>query len=240
MLWRDRDGWAKARAVTAHTTNPRPTLGGTPPRVSLNRAVWFMTPGLVLVVLVHLHVTDALDERVWRWVLHHGNATLEDLCRPLTHAAPALAKVLPVLLLVHAALRKRFAFTLWVMFAMGGAFALNRSLKFLVARPRPPEALWLTEAHGFSFPSGHTMGAAALATVLVIAVTPWLGPRARPWMLTLLATYALAVGLTRIALHVHFLTDVVAGWCLGAGWVHLVHGAIGARAQRREAQGEPR
>lgn len=88
-------------------------------------------------------------------------------------------------------------------------------LKDAVARERPPGASpGLTTA---SFPSGH----AAYATVYVAAAVAVMGPlaAARRGRLAILAAalaLCLAIGLTRVVLGAHHLSDVVAGWALGA------------------------
>lgn len=83
-------------------------------------------------------------------------------------------------------------------------------LKFSIRRPRP-EGEWgqvyrITDPH--SFPSGHAARSAALA-VLGIAVGP-------AWFGIILLIWAPWVGLSRVALGVHYLSDVVAGWLVGA------------------------
>lgn len=83
-------------------------------------------------------------------------------------------------------------------------------LKFSIRRPRP-EGEWgqiyrITDPH--SFPSGHAARSAALA-VLSIAVGP-------PWFAIALTLWAPWVGISRVALGVHYLSDVVAGWIVGA------------------------
>ena len=83
-------------------------------------------------------------------------------------------------------------------------------LKFSIRRPRP-EGDWgqiyrITDPH--SFPSGHAARSAALA-VMAAAIGPaWFG-----WTLCLWAPW---VGLSRVALGVHYLSDVLAGWVVGA------------------------
>lgn len=83
-------------------------------------------------------------------------------------------------------------------------------LKFSIRRPRP-DGDWgqiyrITDPH--SFPSGHAARSAALA-VMGIAIGP-------PWFAILLILWSPWVGLSRVALGVHYLSDVVAGWLVGA------------------------
>jgi len=88
-------------------------------------------------------------------------------------------------------------------------------LKGLTSRPRPPDPL--TSIHGSGFPSGHAAHS---------VIYPWLAVtlaiRLRPGMVggtALLVTgFALAVlvGLSRVYLRVHYMSDVTSGWALGA------------------------
>lgn len=83
-------------------------------------------------------------------------------------------------------------------------------LKFSIRRKRP-DGEWgqiyrITDPH--SFPSGHAARSAALA-VMALAIGP-------PWFGLVLALWAPWVGLSRVALGVHYLSDVVVGWLVGA------------------------
>jgi len=83
-------------------------------------------------------------------------------------------------------------------------------LKFTIRRPRP-EGEWgqiyrITDPH--SFPSGHAARSAALA-VMGLAIGP-------AWFGVALALWAPWVGISRVALGVHYLSDVVVGWVVGA------------------------
>jgi undecaprenyl-diphosphatase len=82
-------------------------------------------------------------------------------------------------------------------------------IKFLVRRSRP-EGNWgriyrNTDPH--SFPSGHAVRAVLLA-VMAVAFVP-------PWLAVILAVWAPLVALARVAMGVHYLSDVLAGMALG-------------------------
>jgi undecaprenyl-diphosphatase len=90
--------------------------------------------------------------------------------------------------------------------------------KDLVARPRPIEELEATL--GFSFPSGHTLN--STTTYGLIALVAWrsrLPLAVRRSAVAIGITVPLLVGLSRIALGVHFPTDVLAGWLAGTAFV---------------------
>ena len=86
------------------------------------------------------------------------------------------------------------------------------------ARPDAGSAVPLPDSS--SFPSGHaTAGAASLGAVAVLLAERLPSRRARVWLWVVTVALGVIVGLSRIALGVHYLTDVLAGWCLGVAWL---------------------
>ncbi len=101
-------------------------------------------------------------------------------------------------------------------------------LKAGVGRARPSAALVTTG--GSSFPSGHSVAGAAVGISLVIAFLP-AGHRRRVWE-WVAAGFAFLMGLSRVYLNAHWLSDAFAGVCLGAG-VALTIAAVLALMDRR-------
>jgi undecaprenyl-diphosphatase len=99
--------------------------------------------------------------------------------------------------------------------AAGVAAAIGKSL---VGRSRPPIGLRLVNETEPSFPSGHTTDATALyvALALVVAIVVFRRPLARILVVTGAGLLGGIVGLSRLELGVHWPTDVMAGWTLGA------------------------
>jgi membrane-associated phospholipid phosphatase len=114
--------------------------------------------------------------------------------------------------------RRRFA-----AFAatMAGGGLLNIVLKNFFQRPRPDDSLWLATVSGFSFPSGHSMGAmlffGSLAYVIYFTFERSRVERIAAIVVCVLAT--LAIGASRIYLNVHYLSDVIAGFLGGLFWI---------------------
>jgi undecaprenyl-diphosphatase len=142
---------------------------------------------------------------------------------------------LPVVVLL---VRRRAWWTLgWVLTAIVGIGPLTTLCKDFFGRVRPTFTEGGARLESLSFPSGHASGSATLVTVALLLAWPLLSVRARRWALAAAVALVLLVGLTRMWLGVHFLSDVLGGWALGVGWTLLtaiLFGALpGGRADRR-------
>lgn len=101
---------------------------------------------------------------------------------------------------------------------LGGGI-LNQILKRIFERVRP-DFLAVIAEHGYSFPSGHAMGAICFYGIL--AYFAGIGIRSKPWrwfIMFLAGFYIFLIGLSRIYLGVHYPTDVLAGYAAGALWL---------------------
>lgn len=127
--------------------------------------------------------------------------------------------LLPLALVATAVLWRRHRRS-GVFFALAvlGAMALNGVAKAVFERSRPDRFEALVAAVGYAFPSGHTMGSTALALALFCLVRfharRWQGPA-----LALGVLFAVAVGVSRSYLQVHYPSDVIAAWLLSTAWV---------------------
>lgn len=96
-----------------------------------------------------------------------------------------------------------------------GELATASLLRVVVHRARPGLLPHLTSAQGYSFPSGHTAGSAAVYGVVAVLLARVLRPAARRGLLVGAAVLIAAVAASRVLLGVHFPTDVLAGVALG-------------------------
>ncbi|MBY0360968.1 MAG: phosphatase PAP2 family protein [Phreatobacter sp.] len=131
----------------------------------------------------------------------------------------AVLTLIVVVTAVYLVLVGKRAAALFVVLAVTGGTLLSHGLKMLFDRPRPdliPNApLELTA----SFPSGHAMISAVTYLTLGVLLTRLDAPRrVHAYFLAVAVVMTVMIGISRIYLGVHWPTDVLAGWCLGAAW----------------------
>lgn len=131
--------------------------------------------------------------------------------------------VIPITLFVCAVFwyRKELPYAIGLVASVLGGEVAKNAIKEIVTRPRPPVALHAVVEDGWSFPSGHATAAVALYGFLIYATwkfapAPWRMP------LTLLfSAIILLVGFSRMYLGVHYASDVIGGFAVGAIFLWL-------------------
>jgi len=184
-------------------------------------------------VNIALEITEphapTLDQPVLLVIHAHASPMLDRLVPLLTDLGGVVVVALVAMGLIGWFVRRRqYRRALIMTLGVGGAAALNLLLKAFFSRPRPE--LWprLVNETNFSFPSGHAMATMALAAALVAALwyTRW-----RIHAIIMGVVYVLIIGLTRLYLGVHYPTDVIGGWLIGAAWIAVVFAVLGRATQ---------
>lgn len=164
-----------------------------------------------------------LDQRVAHWFNRNAVGGLTRAMLLLTHAHSVPGIIVLTLLLAFYFYRQKARFWLLTLaVAMPGVMFLNVLLKYTFVRARPSfeTPVWDLQLHTYSFPSGHT----ASATLLYGVIGAYLVCRTRHWgaraaiALGAAAMVAL-VGLSRMYLGAHYLSDVLAAMAESAGWL---------------------
>ncbi|MFZ2490440.1 MAG: phosphatase PAP2 family protein [Thermoanaerobaculia bacterium] len=133
---------------------------------------------------------------------------------------------------VALALRNHWRWSVYLIATGLTGGLINLQLKAYFARARPDLAEALRQAHGYSFPSGHAMGAVVVfgsaAYVLFRLFTTW---RSRSAALAGSASLITAIAFSRVYLGVHWISDIAAG--LAAGFVWLLAATLAYETFRR-------
>jgi membrane-associated phospholipid phosphatase len=173
-----------------------------------------------------------IDDRWLDRVVDRRSPWATTLARVLSVLGGPLVMVpLRLLVLGALALRRR-----WLQLgAFLGAVVTSElcigPLKAVVDRPRPPGAMSATESS--SFPSGHAIAASVTAIGLVVVLVPVASSRRRTWWTVAAAGFALLMALSRTYLAVHWLSDVIAGACIGTGFAIVWPAALELERERR-------
>lgn len=165
------------------------------------------SPGLV----VQLKILTSLGSPAWFWLL-----------------------VTPAVVYTWRRHHPRLAVFLAITTLGGGL--LDTAVKMAVDRPRPSLVDPVATAHGQSFPSGHSMSSTVVYGALLLVFLPLVARRLRPALIAAVALLVAAIGFSRLALGVHYISDVVGGFVLGLAWLA---GSVAAFSTWRVERGRP-
>jgi len=152
-----------------------------------------------------------------------GPAWLEEAARDITSLGSyAVLGIVFFAVIAYLLLMKRRAAALWVAASVGGGVLLSNVLKHSFDRPRPDLVAHTVRVFTSSFPSGHAMlSAVTFLTLGVLLASIHNSWRVKVFFLGIAIFLTVIVGVTRVYLGVHYPTDVLAGWCVGAGWAAI-------------------
>ncbi len=169
----------------------------------------------------------AIDNAIHHWVVSHQSGAWTTVMTVVTQLGGGTVVVAVTGLLVgFAAYSRRWAELLALVVTVAGGAMLSDAVKAWIARERPPVEAHLVIADNPAFPSGH----AVQAIVCYMGAALIFGRR---WWLIPAAAIAVAIGASRVYLGVHWPSDVVGGWVLGACWLTAVVAALTWWRQRR-------
>ncbi len=123
--------------------------------------------------------------------------------------------------------QKQWSFLLVLLAVVIGETVITGIFKDFFGRVRPDFLPHLTSASSKSFPSGHSASAAAVYLTFGLAIANMVKQRAiRRYALGASLAVVFLIGASRVFLGVHYPTDVIAGWCIGAAWASAVWLAV--------------
>lgn len=134
-------------------------------------------------------------------------------------------------------IRSRHWIALWgMLITLSGSVITMASGKHIFEVSRPHQFAYYHES-SFSFPSGHaTVAASFYLYLLYLLLSSVRGTAGRVTIIGIALSIVLLIGLSRLYLCVHYLSDVTAGYCLGVGWLLL---GISIVEWQREIKNQP-
>jgi undecaprenyl-diphosphatase len=174
-----------------------------------------------------------LDLRIARWAAVRVSGTSDRVMDDVTwFGSTPVIVVAAVAGAVYGIVRWQTARVFWfLLLVVGGQFAVMNLVKALVERTRP-DIHRLAAVSGSSFPSGHSMAAAATFAALALVVGRTRSPRTHAVLAGVAVAIAVAVACSRVLLGVHWFSDAVGGLALGWAWFAVCSVAFGGRLLR--------
>lgn len=177
--------------------------------------------------VVHGDPLTVVDQRLAAWFAAHETPGMLTIMSVISGAHGWASAGLGVGFLVYLIWKRRWRWTALALCAIPGGLALNAMLKLVIHRARPTLSGFATGPETYSFPSGHTVSATLVYGLFAL----YMMSRRESWRwrvtIGMLAFSVVSlVGLSRIYLGVHFLSDVLAAIAEGVAWLALCQVAV--------------
>jgi membrane-associated phospholipid phosphatase len=179
---------------------------------------------------------ELFDLRIFALLRPHTNPQLTAFMEGVTYCASStFLQVGYGALVLYQLFKKNWKRAVEIGVIGIGGWVINYIMKLTFHRLRPPDPL-IEPLRNFSFPSGHATSAFIFYGLLVYLISKM--HLRKPYKYgagTLLISFALLIGFSRVYLRVHYPTDVVAGLCIGLAWLTLCIGLM-ERMKKKSAR----
>ena len=202
--------------------------------------IWAGLVGLLVAageVITHSGAVTHFDDHVTRVVVSARTPGLNSAMKAMTWLGSWVALLVTAVVITVLVITRRLPVlaVIVAVFAWAGEAGGVAIGKHVVSRDRPPRAIWLVHARGWSFPSGHTAVACLAFAVLALCVAALARHRAVVVVGWLIAGLAIAAtAFSRVELGVHWTTDVVASVIFVTCWLAAIAISLGGRLRRPE------
>lgn len=176
----------------------------------------------------HDELIGSIDEYVLNFMVKNRHPQINGVAIDLTALGSATALTIMTIFLCTFLIQvKKINLALQFFISIAGSSVLTSALKFYFERSRPDKILRLVEVQGFSYPSGHSLSSAAAYFTIGIFASEFIkGTLNRGILWTLTLGLISLIGITRLYLGVHYVSDVLAGILIGIAWASLVEYAM--------------
>ncbi len=171
---------------------------------------------------------NALDTFATPFLHGLASPTLDTLMTAATFVGSnSVIPVLFALAVIGLVVAHRPREALFLAIASAGSLVINETMKVFFARPRP-QLPWAQVLPDYSFPSGHTMNSLVFYVSLAVVLWSLVGRRAGLASMAAAIVLSVVIGVSRIYLGYHYLTDVLGGLFAGTAWLLIVAAAFRA------------
>ena len=173
---------------------------------------------IILLVLVKLEKTMNIDTDIYNFIIKIKSDHLTNMVKIITNLGSTF--VIVTIIIVSFLLFRKRIYPILIASNILGVVLVNQTLKHLVMRPRP-EFLHLVEESGFSFPSGHSMAAFGFYGYFIYLINiSNINKKIKIILTIILSILIIIIGLSRVYLGVHYLSDILAGFIMS--FIYLI------------------
>lgn len=156
---------------------------------------------------------NTIDNTIYELIIKNMNTILSAIMIFISFLGSAITLITLAIASIFLVKDKKYSKLIILNLAL--SFILNKVLKLIIARPRPSR-LRLVIENGYSFPSGHSMVSFAFYGFLIYLISKNLKNKKIKYpLIALLSLLILLIGISRIYLGVHYVTDVLGGYIIG-------------------------
>lgn len=164
-------------------------------------------------IMVITGFSSNFDNAISLFFSVHNNVIFTNIFKAISFiCSPKFMIVLNVLLFIFIIVKKKYKLSIIVLSSISSVI-INNLVKIIVRRERP-DYLRMVMEKSYSFPSGHAMISVLFFGSIIYLVNKY-NLKYKKLITFSLSTFVLLVGISRIYLGVHYLTDVVGGYLLG-------------------------
>ncbi len=175
----------------------------------------FIIPLLLFAIdylLIHFHFIDPIDQIVYQLIQLIKCDVMTEFFKICSFLGSTYFYVGIIIFLLFIKNKKIFYTAGHLLIAQG----LNRIIKAIVKRPRPPRRLQLVTETNYSFPSGHSMVSTGFYGLLIYLIYKNVENKKIKYpLIVALSILILLIGISRVYLGAHYATDVIGGWIIG-------------------------
>jgi undecaprenyl-diphosphatase len=159
-------------------------------------------------------------------VVRHSPRTVDVLQAITFFGKPSFLALVCIVVCAFLVFRHRWHLVAFLLTSVIVGWLLDTWVKVAVSRDRPSLEHPVATAAGKSFPSGHAMSSTITYGALLLILLPLLPAARRRLAIVATIVWLLLIGFTRLALGVHYISDVLGGYALGAAWLTLTTAAF--------------
>lgn len=182
---------------------------------------------ICLTAMINVDFLTVIDQNIGQHLYQWGPAPFTTFVQSFTLIGNAQG-IIPLTMIIAGIfyyISRKWQVFLWIVFTiLVGVGPVVDLIKNIIRRTRPSYVTHLVDQGGYSFPSGHATG--AILAWGTLAFLTWYYfkdkyPKMMPYLIGFTFFMVVAISASRLYLGVHYLSDIIAGWSIGATWLIL-------------------